>query len=223
MNSEAKTYLVLFQAVLENVLDDQTASLAKRNLMPHAAECLVDILHDLWWRLRPAQLKKFLPDVASIAVNDCLRNAAKQLMNHDRLVVLWHRVESLLHDVTAERIHGEIESVTTDSLSDLNHLLWSAVLEATLDEKVTKAVDHQWVSLSHNGLDDVVLLLCGAHLELLLKEDRGLLVVVAHDLVNDILPVAVHSAVQEATIIQWLGRWEESLAFYSDGLWSSQH
>lgn len=68
--------LVLFKAILKNVLDNQTASLTKSNLMPHTAKGFVDILHDLWWRFGPAQLEKLLPDVASISMDDGLRNTA---------------------------------------------------------------------------------------------------------------------------------------------------
>lgn len=41
-----------------------------------------------------------------------------------------------------------------------------------------------------DGLNDLVLLLSSANFELLLQEDRSLLIIVADDLVNDVLPVA---------------------------------
>lgn len=69
--------LVLFEAVLKDVLNDQATSLTKSNLVPHATESLVDVLHNLRWRLGPAKLEKLLPDVASIAVNDSLRDTTK--------------------------------------------------------------------------------------------------------------------------------------------------
>lgn len=70
------------------------------------------------------------------------------------------------------------------------------MLEASLNEEVAKAVDHQRICLLVDGCDYLVLLFWSANLELLLQEDRGLLIVIAHDLVHDILPVAVHVAVQ---------------------------
>jgi len=45
------------------------------------------------------------------------------------------------------------------------------MLKAALDEEVAKAVDHQGISLSDDGLDDLILLLRSADLELLLQED----------------------------------------------------
>jgi hypothetical protein len=41
------TYLILFQAVFEDVLDDKTTSLTQSDLVPHASECFIDITHDL--------------------------------------------------------------------------------------------------------------------------------------------------------------------------------
>ena len=216
--SRIETYLVLLQAVLEDVLDDQTTSLTKGDLVPHPTKCLVDILHDLWRRLGPAKLEKLLPDVASIAVNDGLWNAAKQLVNHDGLVVLWNGIKGLLNNVASKSIHGQVESVATDGLSDLDDLLRSSVLEAPLNEKVTEAVDHQWISLGNNGLNNVILLLSGTDLELLLKEDRSLLIIVADNLVDDVLPVAVDSAVQQAAVVEWLRGWKERLTLDSNGL-----
>ena len=81
------------------------------------------------------------------------------------------------------------------------YLLGSAVLKATLHKEIAKAVDHQLIRLGNNGIYNFVLLLRSADLELLLQEDRSLLIIVADDLVNDILPVAAHVAIQQATIV----------------------
>lgn len=54
--------------------------------MPHAGQRIVDELHDLRRRVVPTKLKQLLPDMAGIAVNDRLWNAAQKLMDHDRLV-----------------------------------------------------------------------------------------------------------------------------------------
>lgn len=66
------TYLVLFQTVLEDVLDDKAAGLAQSNLMPHASKCFVDIAHDLRRRVAPAQLEQLLPNMAGIPVDHSL-------------------------------------------------------------------------------------------------------------------------------------------------------
>lgn len=92
------------------------------------------------------------------------------------------------------------------------------MLETALDEKVAEAVDHERVGLGNNSLDNFIFLLGGAHLELLLKEDRCLLVVVAHNLVNDVLPIAVDVAVEEATVVQRLSGWQVGLTLGSHGL-----
>ena len=78
------------------------------------------------------------------------------------------------------------------------------MLKATLDKKVAKPVDHQGISLGDDSFYDFVLLLDGTHFELLLQEDRSLLIVVTDNLVNDVLPVASHASVEEATIIEGL-------------------
>lgn len=75
-NESILAYLVLFQTVLEDVLNDQTASLAQSDLMPHATEGFVDVTHDLWRRVAPAKLEQLLPHVASIPVDHGLRNTA---------------------------------------------------------------------------------------------------------------------------------------------------
>lgn len=73
---DART-LVFLEAVLEDVLDDKTASLAESHLVPHTAKSFVDILHDLWWRVAPAELEQLLPNVTGVAVNDSLWDAAQ--------------------------------------------------------------------------------------------------------------------------------------------------
>jgi hypothetical protein len=80
------------------------------------------------------------------------------------------------------------------------------MFKTTLHQEVSKTVDHQWVRLGHDGLDDLVLLFGSTHLELLLQKDGRLLVVIADNLVHDILPVAIDIAVQKASIVEWLSR-----------------
>ena len=80
------------------------------------------------------------------------------------------------------------------------------MLETTLHEEISEAIDHQRISLSNNSFNDLVLLLHRADFELLLQEDGGLLVVVANDLVDDIFPVTGHATIQEATVVERLHR-----------------
>lgn len=172
--------------------------------MPHAAQGIVDELHDLGRSLTPPQLEQLLPDMTGISVDDRLRDTTKQFVDHDGLVVLGDRIECLLDDVTAKWIHGQIERISTDSLSNLNYLLRSAMLEAALDEKVAEAIDHEWIGLGDNGFDNVEFLLRCSDLQFLLEKDGCLLVIVANNLVNDVLPVAVDTAVKKTAVVQGL-------------------
>jgi hypothetical protein len=117
-------------------------------------------------------------------------------VNHNRLIVLGNRIKCLLNDVTAECIHGKIQCVASDSFSYLDNLLWSTMLEAALDKEIAKAIDHQWIGLSDNGLNNIIFLLSRPNFELLLKEDRCLLVIIANNLIDNVLPVAVDGAVK---------------------------
>lgn len=172
--------------------------------MPHTTERLVDELHDLRGTLSPSELEELLPDMTGISVDDSLGDAAEKLVDHDRLVVLWHRVESLLDNMAAKWIHRQIQRVATDCLGDLDDLLGGAMLEAALNEEVAEPVDHERICLGNNGLDNFVLLLRCADLELLLEEDGSLLIVVADNLIDNVLPVAVDVSVQETAVVQWL-------------------
>lgn len=42
-------YLVFLEAILKNILHNQTTSLAEGNLMPHSSESLVHKFHNLRW------------------------------------------------------------------------------------------------------------------------------------------------------------------------------
>lgn len=201
--ADART-LVFIDAVLEDVLNDKTASLTQSHLVPHSTQSLVDVLHDLRWRATPAKLEELLPDVAGIAVDDSLRNSTQQLMNHDGLVLLGHAVESLLNNVASEGVHAEVQGVATNSLGDTNNLLGRTMLEAALDEEVAETVDHERVGLLDDGVDDFELLLWSADLELLLEEDGSLLVIAADNLVDYVTPITTHVTVEEATIVERL-------------------
>lgn len=196
--------LVVLKTVLEDVLDNKAASLAQSNLMPHAAQSLVDVLHDLRRRAAPTQFEQLLPNVASVAVDDGLGNAKQELVDHDGLVLFRDAVECLLDNVTPKSIHAETEGVAANGLGNGNDLLRRAVLEAALDQEVAKAVDHERVGLINNRLHDLELLLGRSNFDLLLQEDGSLLIIVANDLVDDVAPVAAHVAVEKATIVERL-------------------
>jgi hypothetical protein len=71
--------------------------------------------------------------MASISVDYSLGDPSQELVNHDRLVILWNRIKSLLDNMASEWIHGKAESVATDRLSDLDDLLGGAMLKASLN------------------------------------------------------------------------------------------
>ena len=200
--------LLLFNAVLEDVLNNETAGLAKSNLMPHATKSLVDLEHDLRRFATPAELEQLLPDMTSIAVDDSIWDASKQLTDHVSFVVLRHRVESLLDDMTAEWVHTQGDDIAMNGIGDSNDLVWSAVLEASLNKEIAEAIDHERVCLADDGFDDLVLLLCGADLELLLQEDGCLLVIVADDFIDNIFPITRDSFVQKTAVVHRL-KWRD--------------
>jgi len=197
-------YLVFFETVLEDVLYDETTSFTKSNLMPHSSKSFVDVLHDLWRRVTPAKLKQLLPDVASVAMDDCLRDASKKFVDHDSFVIFWDDVKGLLDNMTAEGIHAQSKSVTADRIGNGDDLIRCTVFEASLNEEVAKAVDHKRVCLSNDSINNVTLLLGRGDFELLLQEDGSLLIVALHNLVDDKLPIAVHVTVKEATVVERL-------------------
>jgi len=128
--------------------------------------------------------------MTSISVNDCVGNSPKQLADHVSLVAFRNRVESLLYDMAAEWVHTQRDDIAMNGISDSNDLVGRAMLETSLNKEVAKSVDHERVSLVDDGFHDLELLLSSANLQLLLQEDGSLLIVVADDLVDNILPVA---------------------------------
>lgn len=100
-----------------------------------------------------------------------LRDTAKELANHGSLELLGDTVESLLDDMAPESIHAQRNGITPDGIGNALDLFLSAVLKATLNKKVAKTVDHELISLRHNGIHDCVFLVGCADLELLLQKD----------------------------------------------------
>lgn len=156
--------LLFLDAVLEDVLNDQTASLTESNLMPHALESFVDLEHDLRRFTRPAKLEQLLPDMACIAVDDSIRDASEQLADHVGFVVFRDRVKGLLDNVTAECIHAEGKHVSMNGVGNRDDLLRCAMFEAALNEEVAEAVDHERICLVNDGADDLELLLSSTDL-----------------------------------------------------------
>ena len=132
-------------------------------------------------------------------------------MHHHSLVFLRNAVESLLDHMATERVHTEVQRVAFDCIGDCNDLLRSPMLETTLNEKVAKAIDHQRIGLVHYSLNNIVFLLGSADLEFLLKEKRGLLVIVTDNLVHYILPVAGNILVQKSAVVEWFKWWNMCL------------
>lgn len=182
--------LLILNAIFEDVLYDQAASFTKCDLVPHTAKGFIDLGHDLRWFHAPSEFEQLLPNMTSISVNDCVRNATKQFSNHVSFVFLRDRVESLLDDMAAERVHTEGNDIAVDSVSDSNDLVGRAMLETSLDKEIAKAINHERVRLINDGLHDFELLLRSTNFELLLQENGSLLVIVADYLVDDVLPVA---------------------------------
>ncbi|KAI6757605.1 hypothetical protein HG531_003430 [Fusarium graminearum] len=81
------TRTLLRRTVLKNVLHNKTTSFPKGYFMPHSAQCFVDILHDLRGRLGPAELEKLLPNMASVTMNNRLRDASQKFRNHNGLIL----------------------------------------------------------------------------------------------------------------------------------------
>lgn len=122
-------------------------------------------------------------------------------MDHDGFVLLGNGVERFLDHMASKGIHTQAQSVPANGIGDCHDLFWRAVLEAALDQEVPKTVDHQRVGLRNDGFDDLILLLHCTHFEFLLKEDRGLLVIVAYNLVYNVFPIARDAPVEESPVI----------------------
>ena len=88
-------------------------------------------------------------------------------MDHSCLVLLWDAIERFLDNMTAKCIHAESKGVATYSLSDCDDLLRRAMLEAALDQKVAKAIDHERIRLVDDGVNDLILLLDSSNLQFL--------------------------------------------------------
>jgi hypothetical protein len=93
-----------------------------------------------------------------------------------------------LNDVTTKHVHGQSDDVPEKGLDDPLDLVFGAILETPLDEKVAEAVDHEGVTLTDDGVDDLMFLDGCSELELLLEEEGSLLVALTDNLFNDVLP-----------------------------------
>ena len=151
-------------------------------------------------------------------------------MNHGGFVLFGDSIESFLDDMATESIHAQGKNIATNSTGNCNdlsrvsqnswytrcvingtYLFRSTVLEAALNKKVAEAIDHKRICLSNDRLNDFEFLFHSANLELLLKKDRRLLIIVADNFVNDVLPVASDIAIKQTTVVQWLHRGDVGL------------
>lgn len=127
-------------------------------------------------------------------------------MDHCRLVFFGDTIECLLNNVAAESVHAQSKRITADSLGNGNDLVLSTVLEAALNQEIAKTIDHEGIRLADDGFDDLILLLRCTDLKFLLQKNRGLLVVVADDLIHYVFPVAAHVAVQQTAVVHGFDR-----------------
>lgn len=95
----------------------------------------------------------------------------KKLAHHCCLEILWDAVKCLLDDMATECIHAQCNSATSDGVGNSLDLFRGAVLKASLDEKVSKSVNHKLISLSNNSIHDGMLLIGCTNLKLLLQKN----------------------------------------------------
>jgi hypothetical protein len=69
--------LVFIQAILKDVLNDQTSSLAQRNLSPNSPKRIIDILHNHRRIPPPPNLQNLLPNMTRKPMTHRLRNPTK--------------------------------------------------------------------------------------------------------------------------------------------------
>lgn len=174
--------------------------------MPHSSQGFIDLRHNLRRLPAPTELEKLLPHMTCVPMNNRFWNSAKKLMNHDSLVFFWDTVKSLLNYVTSEWVHAETQRVALDGVGYGNDLLRSSMLEAALNKKVAKTINHERVRLMCDGFDDIIFLFSCSNFELLLKKDRGLLIVVADNFVHYIFPVARNIFIKKSTVVEWFKR-----------------
>lgn len=193
--------LVLFHAVFKNILDNEAARLTQGDLMPHPLEGFIDMLHDIWGRVAPVELKKLLPDMTGIPVNNRVWNAAQKLVDKTRLEILRYAIQSLLDDMASKGIHTQSNRVSTDIVSNVVNLLHRSMLKTTLDEEVSESIDHERIALLQNCFHDFIFLRSGSNLELLLQKDGRLLVVVRDNLINNVVPITVCVLFKKTAIV----------------------
>lgn len=129
-------------------------------------------------------------------MNNGFGNASKKLTDHCSLEILWNAIEGLLDNMASKSVHAKIQRVTTNSAGNPIDLLRGTVLKTALYKEVSKSVDHQGISLCNDCINNSMLLLHCANLELLLKENGCLLVVVANNLVYYVLPITVDASLK---------------------------
>jgi hypothetical protein len=124
---------------------------------------------------------------------------------------LGNTVEGLLDDVAAKGVSAETNSMAFDVSSKAHDLVVIGALEDALDEEVAKAVAHELETTVDDGVDDGVLESWLGVLDLLLEEDRCLLVVVRDDLLDNDIPVRRDTRLKEVTPVDLLSRMDEDV------------
>ena len=137
-------------------------------------------------------------------MNNCLWDIAKEFVDHDNFVILRNTVQSFLNYMATELVHAQGHRITSNCVGNCNGMLLGPVLKATLDEEVSKSIDHQRVRLADDSIDDIKFVLRWTTFELVLQKDGRLLIVVANDLLHNVFPITGDILVQETSEVERL-------------------
>jgi hypothetical protein len=151
-------------------------------------------------------------------MDNSLRDPTQKLADHSCLKLFRNTIKRLLDNMATKGIHAQSHCVSTDSVGNALDLVRGTMFEATLNQKVSKAVDHELVGLCNDSIHDSMLLIRGTNLQLLLKKDRGLLVVVANNFVHNVLPVAIDAAFEQTSVVKGFDGRDISLTRLSGAL-----
>jgi hypothetical protein len=72
--------------------------------------------------------------------------------------------------------------------------------------------------LCNNSLNYIILLLSSANFELLLEEDGSLLIIIADDFIDNILPVTIDGTIKKTTVVKRFSGWQIGLTFRGSSL-----
>lgn len=131
-------------------------------------------------------------------------NASKKFADHCSFEIFWNTIKGLLDNMTSKSIHAKTQCIPTNSTGNPINLFRGTVFKAALYKEISKPVDHQRISLRNDCINDGMLLFHCPNLEFLLEENGCLLVIVANNLVHNILPIAVDASLEQSPVIQGL-------------------